>query len=290
MSTLTRARPLLGTLVEVRVEGLGETQARAALDAAFAEVATVHARMSFHDAASDLSRLHVAEVGASVRVDFRTRDVLACALHIAALSGGCFDPTIAARQVVLGALLRPAFGRAPDENATWRDIELLDDDRVRLRRPLWIDLGGIAKGYAVDRAIEVLVQAGASHAVVNAGGDMRVAGQREETVYLRGAARGGAAGAVSITDAALASSTGAVARMRSGRRWVGAHIDGRSKMPIATFSSASVIAPACMVADALTKVVLAASPSVSRRALAACAAQAAMHSTRYGWRSVGAAA
>jgi FAD:protein FMN transferase len=290
MRIVQRARPLLGTLVAIRVEGLNPSRALAAIDAAFAEVEAVHRRMSFHERASDLARLHAAEPGETVSIDTRTHAVLTCARHIAELSDGCFDPTIAARQVALGRLPRPTGGRAPDPGATWRDIELLSGNRVRLHRPLWLDLGGIAKGYAVDRAIELLVRAGAAHAIVNAGGDLRVAGTREEMIHLRGASRKGTVGAVSITDAALASSTSALDRRRVSRGWAGTHLHGRSKIPIATFSSASVIAPTCMVADALTKVVLAASPSVSQRALAACNAQAATHSDRHGWRALGAAA
>ncbi len=285
-----RARPCLGTLVAIRVEGLDAAQALAAIDNAFTEVETVHRRMSFHERASDLARLHAAEPGETVSIDSRTYAVLACARHIAELSDGCFDPTIAASQVALGRLPRPARARAPDPRATWRDIELLSGDRVRLHRPLWLDLGGIAKGYAVDRAIELLVRTGASHAIVNAGGDLRVAGAREEMIHLRGASRKGTVGAVSIADAALASSTSAIDRRRATRGWVGTHLHGRNKIPVATFSSASVIAPTCMVADALTKVVLAASPSVSQRALAACNAQGATHSNRHGWRALGAAA
>lgn len=290
MSALQRARPCLGTLVEMRVEGLGEDAAAVAFDDAFAEVAAVHARMSFHEAASDLSRLHAADIGDAIPLDPRSHEVLACALRLAELSEGCFDPTIAARQVALDVLPRPPLARMPDPNANWRDIELLEGSCVRLHKPLWIDLGGIAKGYAVDRAMDVLVRAGASHALVNAGGDLRVAGPREEIVHLRGAARYGATGTVAIADAALASSCGATQRRRVQRRWTGTHLHGRSRTPVATFASASVIAPACMIADALTKVVLAASPAIARRVLAICGAQAATHSMRHGWRTIGAAA
>jgi FAD:protein FMN transferase len=109
-------------------------------------------------------------------------------------------------------------------------------------------------------------------------------------VHLRGAGRTGVSGAVSIADAALASSSGAVDRRRTPRGWVGAHLDGRRGLPVGTFSSASVIAPTCMVADALTKVVLAASAPVARRVLAHFDAQAATHSARHGWRQWDAAA
>ncbi len=284
-----RARPCLGTLVEMRVEGLDEARAVAATEKTFAEIQAVHRCMSFHESASDLSRLHAAEVGTVVEVDLRTAAVLRCALEVAEVSAGCFDPTIAAQAVAWGMLPRPDSPFAPDPLANWRDIELLDGDRVRLRRPLWLDLGGIAKGYAVDRAIDVLLEAGAAQAMVNAGGDLRVAGPREEIVHLRGACLD-AAGVVAIANAALASSAGLTTRKHRHGRWVGAHLHGRTKAPVGTFSSASVIADRCMIADALTKVAFAAEPALAQRVLAAYGAQVATHSARHGWRGLGLAA
>src|SRR5690348_10923862 len=106
-SRLQRARPALGTLVEVRVEGLEQGHAAAAIDAAFAEIGAVQRCMSFHEIGSDLSHLHRQRVGTPVRVDARTREVLEWALQIAAASGGIFDPTIAAQQVARGLLPQP---------------------------------------------------------------------------------------------------------------------------------------------------------------------------------------
>ncbi|MGH8122709.1 MAG: FAD:protein FMN transferase [Rudaea sp.] len=153
-----------------------------------------------------------------------------------------------------------------------------------------LDLGGIAKGYAVDRAIDVLFKAGATQAMVNAGGDLRVAGPREEIVHLRGACAASATGAVAIANAALASSAGSATRKRRLGRWVGAHLHGRTKVPVGMFSSASVIADRCMIADALTKVMFAAEPALAQRVIAACGAQVATHSARHGWCAMGLAA
>ncbi|MBS0589932.1 MAG: FAD:protein FMN transferase [Proteobacteria bacterium] len=286
---LQRARPHLGTLVEMRVEAPDEACARAAIETAFVEVAAVHARMSFHTADSDLSRLHAAHVGTQVEVDARTLDVLRCALDLAARSRGCFDPTMAGRLVARGFLPPPRSPFVPDARASWRDVELRDGG-VRLRRPLWLDLGGIAKGYAVDRAIGVLLANGATQALVNAGGDLRVAGPREEIVHLRGAGDAGIAGALALRDAALASSGGAATRRYRDGRWTGVHLDARDGSHVGLFSSASVTAPSCMIADALTKVVFAAPFALARGVLAGYGAQAATHATRRGWRVQGRAA
>jgi FAD:protein FMN transferase len=244
-------RPMLGTFVEMRVEGLRERDALIAIDAAFAEVATIHRLMSFHELDSNLSCVHAAKVGTVVAVDPRTFEVIAFAKHVAAISDGCFDPTIAAHQVYCGALPRPQSPFDPDLNATWSDIELLDGDHIRLQKPLWIDLGGIAKGYAVDRAIAILQSADATQICVNAGGDLRIVGERSETVQLRNANGTTGYHAVEIGDAALASS-----------------VDPTS------LRSASVVARECIIADALTKVVLYGNADIAQKTLAHFGAQA----------------
>jgi len=268
--SVQRARPVLGTLVQMRVEGLGEAAALRAIEVAFAEVTAVHRCMSFHEPLSDLSRLHRAPAGTSVPVDARTRDVLVCAREVAAASAGVFDPTIAASQVARGWLPQPRSAFTPDPCANWRDIELHDDARVRLRRPLWIDLGGIAKGYAVDRAVEILLEAGAPQGCVNAGGDLRVFGPRAERIHLRTAA--GYLPTLELADAAVAGSNSA------------GHVHGRTRAAARAGASVGVVAPSCMLADALTKVVLAAGAAGSAAVLARFGAQACAFDDASGWR------
>lgn len=268
---LRRARPLLGTLVDMRIEGLAPARAERAAERAFAEVAAIHRLMSFHAAGSDLDRLHRARRGAWVRVDARTRVVLELALRVAADSQGRFDPTVAAQQVAWGLLPRPIGSAAPHPQASWRDIELDGSRGVRLLRPLWIDLGGIAKGHAVDRAVEIIVGSGAAQVCVNAGGDLRVAGSRPELVHLRAAV---VEPLVEIGNAAVATSVGARAG-RAGNRHAGPHVDGVSRLAAGRAGeSVSVVAPDCSVADALTKVVLACRDELARRVLERYGAQA----------------
>jgi len=281
---LRRARPLLGTLVEVRADAGDERTARRAIQAAFAEVEIVHRRMSFHEPDSDLSRLHAAPIGTAVALDPRTVEVLRCALELAELSGGCFDPCIAGILVSRGFLPEPRSPFAPDLAAGWRDVELIDGRHVRLHRPLWLDLGGIAKGYAVDRAIDRLQGCGVDGALVNAGGDLRVAGAVEDVVHLCGADNVGVVGAVAIRNAAVATSAGVATRRRCGTGWIGTHLDGRDGRVVGLFSSATVIAPDCMIADALTKIAFAAPPEMTRRLLVRYGAQAAFHEQEQGWR------
>jgi hypothetical protein len=124
--------------------------------------------------------------------------------------------------------------------------------------PLWIDLGGIAKGYAVDRAMEKLRARGAVQACVNAGGDLSVHGPDSESVLLRtGQAPGDVVPVLEIENAAVASSGFSTYRSLDP----GPHIDGRSRRPTPAGRFVSVVADHCVVADALTKWF---SPSKSR--------------------------
>ena len=254
-----RARPLLGTLVEIACQGLAASPAHRGIDAAFAAIDEVHRLMSFHAPDSDVMRLNQSAAADPVEVDPRTTAVLALALELAAASDGAFDVTIAGRLVAWGRLPRPAAAPAPDAAATWRDIELQPGSRVRFHRPLWIDLGGLAKGFAVDQAIERVAGDPTVRWIVNAGGDLRVAGRGVERVLLQ-TDQPAAAGAavVDLEDASLASSRSGPADLhRIEGEATGVHLDGRSREAAGHAGFVSVVARDCAVADGLTKIVLA---------------------------------
>ncbi|MEO7325401.1 MAG: FAD:protein FMN transferase [Dokdonella sp.] len=256
--SIRRSRPWLGTFVDIRVDGLADDRAISVIEAAFAEVAAVHRLMSFHEATSDLSRLHRDAVRKPVTVDACTYEVLQAALRFAEESQGFFDPTIAARMVEWKRLPRPLAAASPDPLANWRDIQLLADARVCFKRPLWLDLGGIAKGYAVDRALAILRASGASAACVNAGGDLRRFGVASEQVELRLSWEAGqAAAVVEIGDAAIASSVVDSRRDDVAQRMRSSHVNARDGRSVRALRAVSVVADSCLVADALTKVVLA---------------------------------
>ena len=284
--SIERAKPLLGTLVAIRVGGLAEAAAQRAIDAGFAEVAQIHALMSFHEPTSDLARLNRGAALAPVQVHPETYAVISRALQMAEVSAGAFDPTIGAMLVAWGYLPRPAAGPAPDPGATWRDVELLERNCIRFHRPLWIDLGGIAKGYAVDRAIARIALGPKIQCCVNAGGDLRVSGPQAERVLLRVAPTEGMVPVVELENGSIASSSGREHRKRQGTATVGPHVHAIRQRAMGTRSFVSVIAPQCLEADALTKVVLA----QGRRAehvLRRFGATAYLHNTRDGWRTIG---
>jgi thiamine biosynthesis lipoprotein len=241
-----RAKPLLGTLVEVQLRG---SRDEAAVRDAFAQVERVHRLMNRHAADSDIGRFNAARVGEAVRADPWTLEVLAQAARLQRESGGVFDCNESAP--------------AGDDGPAWA----IADDMLVKRRPACLDLGGIAKGHAVDRAIEALARVSdAGHALVNAGGDLRHRGPLPARVALRDPADAGRIARVHVLcNEALASSNVGGLRPRAGLP--ARIVDRRGGRALASSAGVSVLAPSCMLADALTKVALLAGPAARRAVL-----------------------
>src|SRR6185436_8459171 len=162
-----------------------------AVEDAFDAVERVHRLMSFHDPASDVSRLNRDAHKQSVKIDKWTWEVLHVAHKFADESNGAFDITVGRLLTLWNFLPRLNAGHpermrgtsrttnrvitcevprfAQDDRPSWHDIILEKGRSVRFHRPLTIDLGGIAKGFAVDCAINALKNANARAGLVNAG-------------------------------------------------------------------------------------------------------------------------
>lgn len=253
---IRRCRPLLGTFVEVTTSGTDAASLERGITAAFVAIEKVHRLMSFHDPDSDVSRMNRDAFPKSVIVHPWTWKVLETAQHFAQESNGVFDIAIA-RFLVNGGYL-PERGYQPDNVATWRDIFLRKNCRVFFRRQLVIDLGGIAKGFAVDRAVAALKASGVKAGIVNAGGDLRAFGPISRIIHVRHPAEPAvAAGAVRLMERAMATSGVYFSRRRHRGQYVSPLLDGGTGRSARELISVSVAAAECMVADALTKIVFA---------------------------------
>jgi FAD:protein FMN transferase len=253
-SSLRRARPLLGTLVEIRATGASAVLP-AAFDAAFAAVERIGALMSFHDTGSDVSRINAAAAGCEVPVDPQTYDVLRRAVELGDLSDGRFD--IATADVLVRAGFLPQHAPLPASPiaATYRDLELIGEHRVSWRRKGCIDLGGIAKGYAVDCAIAALRACGVFDGIVNAGGDLRCIGEAQPIHVRRPEAPTSLLFVGYLTDGAIATSGGYFSGVSGADGWIDPLVDPGRGTCGTWDRSVSVAARDCMTADALTKVV-----------------------------------
>ena len=226
---ISRAQPWLGTLVAIRADA----SARAVGDA-FLAIELVHRLMNAHCDQSDLARVGQRAHAEAIEVHPWTREVLACALEISAASEGAFDVTLRR------------------QGASYRDLELLPGNRVRSRKPVRLDLGGIAKGFAVDRAVLALKAGGCASGSVNAGGDLRVFGEQPQSVRVRLPGHPGLAASL------CREREGAFAT--SGSYFGSEQIDARNRSRLCDDYSITVAATECMHADALTKVIAASGP------------------------------
>ena len=239
---MKRLRPLLGTWVEIEVDGLDALRTAAAIDRAFAAVELVHRLMSVHQADSDISRINRHGWRAAVTVHPWTRRTLHWALAIHAATDGLFDCAVGHELGRLGLVAGCGFDTA--EPGSLADLQIRRDGSVRLARRIALDLGGIAKGFAVDRAIESLRASGVREAAVNAGGDLRVMGGEPQPIHVRDPADPhGIRLAGFLANGAVATSSGA------------ATIDQATRRPVHDSRAYSVAAPRCVAADALTKAV-----------------------------------
>ncbi|MBH5396410.1 FAD:protein FMN transferase [Bradyrhizobium sp. CNPSo 4010] len=242
---MRRARPLLGTIVEIEVDGVAQADAERAIARAFEAVSLVQRLMSFHDAGSDIGRINREAFRRPVAVHPWTARVLYHAAAFHAASNGLFDCAVGFELMRRGLLPSNDLDHICDGD--FSAVRLLEDRSVRLTAPVAIDLGGIAKGYAVDRAIASLRAAGVRRATVNAGGDLRVMGEIDQPIHVHVPGQGLLqAGFLRNGAIATSSSTATVGR-RGALDSPGSTTDRRAY---------SVVAASCIVADALTKILV----------------------------------
>lgn len=265
---LRQSRLLLGTVVEIAALGPDQARLEAAVNNAFAEIARIEALMTPHQPQSDVSRLSAASDEATVASE--TAEVIALGLQVAAASDGALDLTLG-RVKALWAI-ESETPRIPSSEELAEALEetgpaalQLDGRQVRKAAPqLAVDLGAVAKGYAVDRAVAVLRAAGVTQASVNAGGDIFLLGDHGGRPWRIGIQHPRndqqVAATLLVADQAVVTS-GDYERFfeRDGVRYH--HIfDPKTGRPGDRCQSASVVAPSAALADALSTAVFVLGP------------------------------
>jgi len=236
-----RLRPMLGTFVAIECQAADRAMAERAIEAGFAAVRCVDEWMHPTRTGSDLAVICAAPLDRSVPVHPWTWDVLELSQRVHASSGGCFDPCLAER------------------SGSISDVDLSQPGRVVCTAPVSIDLGGIAKGFAVDRAIDALCAAGCNTGLVNAGGDMRVFGANDSPVWVR---THGGDRPIRLANQACAVSDPARSERPAEHR--GYYSRVAVPFDLTAMQAAAVVAPTTAVADALTKCVLLLRPGRAR--------------------------
>lgn len=181
---LHREEAIMGTRCAVELWTEDRARGEAAIEAVFADMRRIDALMSTYKPDSEISRVNAGAGKAPVPVSEELFALLQTAQQYSALSSGAFDITYAS----VGYLYDYRAHQRPDQKAISAALPGVDYRQLRLdpvrrtvafgRPGMRIDLGGIAKGYAVDRGIEILKARGMGRAMVNAGGDTRVSGDR----------------------------------------------------------------------------------------------------------------
>ncbi|RMH82481.1 MAG: FAD:protein FMN transferase [Calditrichaeota bacterium] len=236
----------LGTLVRFQVYHEEPREALQAIRKAAACIQKIHDRMSVQEPASTLSRWNDSRTGREVVLDELTAEAVEEALRAFRLTEGRFDPTVGA------AVKSYQAGKTPPVQQE-RLGEWLPHERQLLKpHPgVALDLGGSAKGWAVDRAMEILIAAGCRAALVNAGGDLRVfgapPGEEAWTIGIRDPRRPDEVlRRLALRDAAVATS-GDYETEGSATL-----VDPRDFSRIRLHGSVSVVASSCGLADALS--------------------------------------
>ncbi len=154
----------------------------------FEEMERLEQLLSYTDSSSDVMKINRAAGKSAVQVSPETVEVIHCSLSYADLCGGAYDPTIGPLLEIWGFQEGRCRVPAPEEieeKGSLVDYNLVEIDAVegKIFLPhsgMALDLGGIAKGYIVDRGLELLSRAGIGHALINAGGDIGILGPKPD--------------------------------------------------------------------------------------------------------------
>ena len=267
--SLLRSLPIMGTAVECQAFHSEPKQARRAVEAAFAAVQQVDRDMSLYRPESDIGRLNRLSGQNETAIGRSTAAVLQASLGVGRNSRGALDVTITPLLNQWG--FYSVRKEAPGSRQLDAALALVDYRRVHFdankgtvrlgRRGMQLDFGGVAKGFAVDQAVDALRAHGVPQGMVNAGGDLALLGRHPDgDPWIVGVQH-------PLTPArlllALSLDGGAVAtsgnylryRVYGGRRY-GHLLHPRHGYPADTALSMTVVVPTAMRADALATAAL----------------------------------
>ncbi len=260
-----RDESIMGTAIHVELWGDDADVASDAIDAVMQEMHRIDASMSPYKESSELSRINREAARQPVEISLEVFDLLARSIAFSELSDGAFDITYASAGHLYDyrRRIRPTDAQlsVAREAIGYRHLQLDRAARtVRFARDgVRIDLGGFAKGYAVDNGAAILARHGVRHAVVAAGGDSRMLGDRcgrPWTIGVRDPRRKGEVVALlPLEDVAVSTSGDYERYFDDGGERCHHLIDPRTGMSPHSVRSVTVIAPDGLTSEALSKTV-----------------------------------
>lgn len=263
---VVRAWPVMGAVLQVSVWDADTARALAAMDRARAAVLRVDSLMSVSQAGSEVAAANRrAGTDSATTLSPWTAEVVDSALALSTASGGAIDATVGALLDAWGFYRRQ--GAVPTPAAADSVARLVDWRRVRFDRPsrrislptrgMRLDLGGIARGFAVDKGVEALRAAGIGRAVVDLGGRYAVLGTPpvgpKWSVALKNPFEPDEVfAAVQMDGGAVGTAAGYEDFFEAGGVRYAPFFDPRTRRPTHGVASVSVIAPSALLADALS--------------------------------------
>ncbi len=266
-------RSMMGTSIEMVVCGAGREVSEKAVEKAYGEVKRIETKLSVYRKETKLSEINRAAGARRVEVDEEMYRLIEASKRFSLLSGGAFDITVQCL-ADLWDFGGPGF-HVPLPSRVESRLDRVDYRKIRLRAKdstvflekegMAISLGGIAKGYAVDRAVAILRKSGIPGGIVSAGGDLFAYGRKENGDVWQVGVRNPRAhdrniGVLPVSNMAVATS-GDYERYRvfDGKRY---HhiIDPRTGYPSEGCMSVTVVTDRTMTADALATAVFVLGP------------------------------
>jgi thiamine biosynthesis lipoprotein len=264
VSVARRTLPVMGTIAEITVVDRSEALAQQGVEAVIAELRLVDALMTRFRGDSEIGRANRLAAREGVTVGRETAEVIEASLRWASASEGRFDPAIGAASELWDVTNRheppPAEAvRRLAGRAFWRHVDIERRGgiaTVRYGAPdLHLDLGGIGKGYSIDRSVQALRSLGIQHAIVNLGGDLYALGESPEGGPWRVGIRspddlGTVARTLEVSDRAVATSGDYERFFRYGGERFHHLIDPQTAAPRRTrVRSVTVLADRCIDAE-----------------------------------------
>jgi FAD:protein FMN transferase len=213
---MSREEAIMGTAIRAELWHEDSATGEAALDAVMEEMHRIDRAMSPFKPESELSRINREAAEAPVPISVEMFELLERSVEFSKLSGGAFDITFAG----VGCMFDYRNGVKPTEEEITTALPSVNYRHIRLERRqrtiqfarggVRIDLGGIAKGYAVDNCVALLKERGVNEALVVAGGDSRVLGDRRGRPWMIGIRdprrKGAMVAMMPLVDAAVSTS------------------------------------------------------------------------------------
>ncbi|HIE27811.1 TPA: FAD:protein FMN transferase [Candidatus Poribacteria bacterium] len=265
---IVQTRQMMGTWAEITVYSQDVKSANIAIDSAFDAMTAVNGLMSAYNQDSEISEINRQAGKKPVSVSPQTFFVVKSAIYYSEISDGAFDITISPLVRSWGFFRKQ--GRIPPQEEIDQQLALvnyklieLDSERNRiklLKNGMALDLGGIAKGYAVDQAIEKLRASKVENVLVNLSGNMYAMGHpKDKEAWHIGIRhprqKDNLLGFLKLKEKAIATS-GDYEKyfIHEGKRY--SHIiNPRTGHPVSGIASVTIIAPTAMKADALSTAV-----------------------------------